>query len=112
MKSVGDIKAMESYFIAKKTYLDKLIDDAGQVCYHIRLKGIPSKCIQAKCNEMYKGNPMGLYKDLFNGKTVAFDLTSGGNVVFKSNKNHTMSTSGMVRDVTFPIELDLRAFTP
>jgi hypothetical protein len=112
MKSVGDIKAVESYFIAKKTYLDKLIDDAGQVCYHIRLKGIPSKCIQAKCNEMYKGNPMGLYKDLFNGKTVAFDLTSGGNVVFKSNKNHTMSTSGMVRDVTFPIELDLRAFTP
>ena len=63
-------------------------------------------------NQMYKGNPMGLYKDLFNGKTIAFDLTSGGNVVFKSNKNHTMSTSGMVRDVTFPIELDLKAFAP
>ena len=112
MKSVGEIKAVESYFIAKKTYLDKLVDDAGQICYHIRLKGIPSRCIQAKCNQMYKGNPMELYKDLFNGKTISFDLTSGGNVVFKSNKNHTMSTSGMVRDVTFPVELDLKAFAP
>lgn len=112
MKSVGEIKAAQSYFIGKKTYLDKLVDDAGQECYHIRLKGIPAKCIQAKCDEAYNGSPMGLYKDLYEGKTVSFDLTSGGNVVFKSNKNHTMTTSAMVRDVTFPIKVDLVDFSP
>ena len=112
MKSVGEIKAVQSYFIGKKTYLDKLVDDAGQECYHIRLKGIPAKCIQAKCDEDYHGSPMGLYKDLYEGKTVSFDLTSGGNVVFKSNKNHTMTTSAMVRDVTFPIKVDLADFSP
>lgn len=103
MDSVGEIQARESYFIAKKTYLDKLVDEAGQECYHIRLKGIPAKCIQAKCDEDYHGSPMGLYKDLYEGKTVSFDLTSGGNCVFKSNKNHTMTTSGMVRDVSFAV---------
>ena len=112
MESVGEIKANESYFIGKKTYLDKLVDDAGQECYHIRLKGIPAKCIQAKCDEYYHGNPMELYKDLYEGKTVSFDLTSGGNCVFKSNKNHTITTSAMVRDVTFPIEVDLTNFAP
>ena len=112
MESVGEIKAVESYFIGKKTYLDKLVDEAGQECYHIRLKGIPAKCIQAKCDEDYHGSPMGLYKDLYEGKTVSFDLTSGGNCVFKSNKNHTMTTSAMIRDVTFPIEVDLMDFSP
>ena len=112
IRSVGDIKAVESYFIGKKTYLDKLVDDAGQECYHIRLKGIPAKCIQAKCNKSYDGNPMFLYNDLYDGMTVSFDLTSGGNCVFKSNKNHTMTTSSMVRHVSFPIQLDLMDFTP
>ena len=112
MKSVGEIRAVESYFIGKKTYIDKLVDDAGQECYHIRLKGIPAKCILAKCNSDYVGNPMRLFADLYHGRTVRFDLTSGGNCVFKSNKNHTMSTSSMVRDVTFPVQLDLGNFVP
>lgn len=112
MQSVGTIKAIESYFIGKKTYIDKLVDEAGQVCYHIRLKGIPARCIQAKCGKDYGGDPMLLYKDLYEGKTVSFDLTSGGNCVFKSNKNHTMTTSAMIRDVTFPIQVDLKSFNP
>ena len=55
---------------------------------------------------------MELYKDLYEGKTVSFDLTSGGNCVFKSNKNHTMTTSAMIRDVTFPIVVDMERFAP
>ena len=98
--------------MVSETYIDKLLDDAGQECYHIRLKGIPAKCIVAKCNSDYGGDPMRLYKELYEGRTVSFDLTSGGNCVFKTNKNHTMTTSGMVRDVTFPIEVDLSGYTP
>ena len=110
--AVGDIKAIESYFIAKKTYLDKLVDEAGQECYHIRFASVPPRCIQAKCDEDYEGNPSLLYKDLFEGKSVFFDLTKGGNCVFKSNKNHTITTSSMIKEIKFPIEVNLADFKP
>jgi hypothetical protein len=112
MKSVGAIKAVESYFVEKKTYIDKLQDDAGQECYHIRCKGNPAKCIVHKCNESYGGDPMRLYKEFFEGQGVKFDLTTGGNCVFKSNKNHTMSTGSLVREFRFPIKVGLMEFTP
>jgi hypothetical protein len=112
MKSVGEIKAIESYFIEKKTYIDKLQDEAGQECYHIRCKGNPARCILHKCNEEYDGDPMRLYRDWFEGKGVSFDLSTGGNCVFKSNKNHTMTTSSLVREFRFPIKVDTADFKP
>ena len=39
----------------------------------------------------------------FNGVGVSFDLATGGNCVFKSNKNHTMTTNSLVREFRFPI---------
>jgi hypothetical protein len=112
IKSVGKITAVESYFIGKKTYIDKLQDEAGQECYHIRCKGNPSKCIVHKCNELYKGDPMKLYNDFYDGKRVAFDLNTGGNCVFKSNKNHTITTGSMVREFRFPVKVNLKDFSP
>ena len=112
MKSVGKIVAVESYLIEKKTYIDMIMDEAGQVCYHIRCKGLPAKCIVHKCNESYQGDPMRLYKDFYEGEGVSFDLASGGNCVFKANKNHTMSTGSLTREFRFPIKLDLAGFAP
>ena len=66
-----------------------LVDDEQIVAdgdYHIRLKGIPSKCIQARVDEAYGGNPMLMFNDLFEGKEIEFDLESGGNCLFKTNK--------------------------
>jgi hypothetical protein len=64
-------------------------------------KGIPSKCIQAKCDEAYSGNPMLMFHDLFEEKEVEFDLESGGNSVFKTNKDHSICTGSMTRKVCF-----------
>ena len=44
---------------------------------------------------------MKLYTDLFEGKEVEFDLESGGNCVFKTNKDHSISTGSMKRKVCF-----------
>lgn len=82
--------AVESYFLAKKTYIDKVecIRD-GEKCYeyHIRMKGIPEKCIlQHESNK----HPMEIYKDLFEGKTYTFDLCKG--IRFKSHVDFSMST--------------------
>ena len=76
-------------------------DEEGNEAYHIRLKGIPSKCIQAKCDEAYSGDPMLMFHDLFEGKEVEFDLESGGNCVFKTNKDHSICTGSMTRKVCF-----------
>ena len=101
VKSNGEIHACESIFLGKKSYIDRLRDDEGNEAFHIRLKGIPSKCIQAKTAEAYGGDPMKLYTDLFEGKEVEFDLESGGNCVFKTNKDHSICTGSMKRKVCF-----------
>jgi len=109
VKEEGKITAIESIFLGKKSYIDKLQDAIGQIAYHIRLKGIPSKCIMAKVNAEFGGDPMKLFRKLYfddysdqKEKGVKFDLSSGGNCVFKSRKNHTMVTSHMYRIVRFP----------
>ena len=101
VRSKGEIHACESIFLGKKSYIDRLRDDEGNEAFHIRLKGIPSKCIQAKTAEAYGGDPMKLYTDLFEGKEVEFDLESGGNCVFKTNKDHSICTGSMKRKVCF-----------
>ena len=101
IKSVGDIRAVESVFLGKKSYIDLLEDEAGNIAYHIRLKGIPAKCIMYKVSTEYWGDPMAMYNDLFEGNIVEFDLSAGGAVMFKVNKNHTMSTVSMTRKVQF-----------
>ena len=101
VKSKGEIHACESIFLGKKSYIDRLRDDEGNEAFHIRLKGIPSRCIQAKTAEAYGGDPMKLYTDLSEGKEVEFDLESGGNCVFKTNKDHSICTGSMKRKCAF-----------
>jgi hypothetical protein len=66
-----EIVAVESYFLGKKCYLDKLrlIQQNKPVFeYHIRMKGIPNKAI------LEQGDPLEIYEKLYNGETVEFDL--------------------------------------
>ena len=92
--SVGDIHAVDSIFLGKKCYVDKLeavVDDCegvnggfdletGELInsyvydYHIRMKGVPSDCIIHKANEEYDGDIIALYKDLYDGKELTFNL--------------------------------------
>ena len=82
IKGLKDIYAKECYFIAKKVYIDMLEseDKDGQIinANHIRMKSVPTSCIEYTSKEQ-ELQPIDLYKDLFNGKKINFDLTEGGN---------------------------------
>ena len=112
IKPVGEVKAIRSIFLGKKSYIDELCDEAGNIAWHMRMKGIPSKCMLAKVAACFDKDPMKLYEWLLIGKTVEFDLTADGNCCFKTTKTHQVYTQTMTRKVTFPVEVDLTDFTP
>jgi DNA polymerase III epsilon subunit-like protein len=89
-----DIIATDSIFLGKKSYIDCLegYDDNDNKIngYHIRMKGISNDSIMYYCknNEI---TPFELYKKLYDGEVINFDLTCGGTKVnFKFNKNYTI----------------------
>ena len=56
----------------------------------IRLKGIPTSCIEYHA-EKQKLSVLDIYKDFYNNKTIEFDLTNNGNkFVCRNNKDHSV----------------------
>lgn len=89
-----DIIATDSIFLGKKSYIDCLegYDDDGNKVngYHIRMKGISNDSIMYYCKNN-KITPFELYKKLYDGEVINFDLTCGGTKVnFKFNKDYTI----------------------
>jgi len=72
----GDLVSIESIYLGKKCYIDKLSDGTG-IDYHIRMKGVPTQSIEyyAKQNNM---SVFEIYEDLLAGKPITFDLACGG----------------------------------
>ncbi len=99
--STGEIVAKKAIFLGKKSYIDHLVDEAGVEAYHVRLKGIPIKCIMSKCNRDYEGCPMKLFDDMFAGNPVDFELGAFGHVMFKTGKDHQVSSEKMTRTIKF-----------
>ena len=96
LKNANNVKAVESIFVGKKSYIDILEgkNNKGEIVkgHHIRLKGIPNKSIKHYAFE--RGiNVLEIYKELLNGKNIEFDLCCDGKVSrFKTNKNKTIET--------------------
>ena len=86
IKPVGEVKAIRSIFLGKKSYIDELSDGAGNIAWHVRMKGIPSKCMLDKVAACFDKDPMRLYKWLLLGKTVEFG-TSKHQTPKRSNEN-------------------------
>ena len=103
---------MRSIFLGKKSYIDELSDDAGNIAWHMRMKGIPSKCMLSKVASCFNRDPMQLYEWLLRGKTVEFDLNADGACCFKTTKTHRIITQTLSRKVRFPISVELMDFTP
>ena len=80
--------ADESYFLAKKVYCDHLIGDQGSNGFHMRMKGVPGSVIKPED-----------YKDLYNGKTLHYNLLAGGKVSFAYAGGHVLSRESMTRDI-------------
>ena len=79
----GGDHAVESWFIAKKVYLDKL--DTG--AYHIRCKGVPKEGVLAANKNVEE-----TYQKLFNGEEIEFDIAIG-KPKFIFEKQFTVSTN-------------------
>ena len=96
VKGVKNIKAIESYFIGKKTYFDTLrgVKDGKYVMgQHIRMKGIPSNCIKAKA-QGENIQVIDIYKKLYEKEVITFDLTerTDNRPKFKNEKDFSIIT--------------------
>ena len=75
-----EVYAKESWFLAKKIYLDVLTcDDTDEVDYHVRFKGISPSAIAAVVNREFGGDVKALYADLYNhpDRSTTFNLAEG-----------------------------------
>ena len=72
------IKSKKSIYLGKKCYLDMLEgkDKDGNIVtgQHVRMKGIPNRCLEYYSNKLYNGSMWDMYKDLHDGVAVKFDL--------------------------------------
>ena len=92
----NSIKAIESIFLGKKCYIDKLegIDREGNIAYdyHIRMKGISNNSIIYK-SVQENLDLIELYKSLYEGNSHTFDLCCGGlKLQFENNENYTIKS--------------------
>jgi hypothetical protein len=73
----GEIHSIQSIYLGKKMYIDKLKGDGDEYEYHIRMKGVSKPSILYEC---YKQDitPIELYEKIYNGISVKFDLCCGG----------------------------------
>ena len=81
--------SIESYFLGKKAYIDKLTNDNGEIAYHIRMKGVTGACIELEAKRQFNGDVMALYKYLADNNKMQFNLIDVA-PKFKSNKNRTV----------------------
>ncbi|ELP86280.1 hypothetical protein EIN_114440 [Entamoeba invadens IP1] len=65
----GDVTSIESYFLGKKAYCEKLSNDKNEVAHHLRLKGIPDNLLNCQYED-----PLELYKKLYDGESFNFNL--------------------------------------
>lgn len=92
----NSIKSVRSVYLGKKCYIDELKgigEETGNEIkgFHIRMKGIPNQAILYKCKEM-NINPFDLYKKLYEGESIKFDLLCGGERInFKYDKFNVRS---------------------
>jgi hypothetical protein len=97
VEGLKDIVAIDSIFLGKKAYIDKLegtdIETSEKrIAYHARLKGIPNRLIENTAHKMNM-NQYELFQSLYEGKSIEFDLLDKGGVLgFKRNNDRSITT--------------------
>ena len=115
--------ATRSIFCAKKSYLDQLKNSNGEIAFHLRMKGIPADVIVKKANELFPdaiqcyysdglAYPIPsvsnnddysiwlLYKALYDGETLAFDLCESSHPSFEFKDFHVMTREHFIREIS------------
>ena len=79
--------SIHSIFVMKKVYYDELLLSDGTIDNMTRGKGLTQKSIYKAAN----GDMLSLYRKLFKGEEVTFDLLAGG-VKMQMNQDMTVET--------------------
>jgi hypothetical protein len=109
--------SVKSIFVGKKSYIDMLQNNYGDIAFHCRCKGIKTDVLAIRANELYPdlipcyysdeliraiydGIPwdinnsefsiMKLYEDLYDGISIDFDLCKSSSPSFEFNKDFTI----------------------
>ncbi|KAI5513337.1 organellar and viral DNA polymerase type B [Trichomonas vaginalis G3] len=119
--------AYKSIFCGKKTYIDLPTNDLNEVAFHCRMKGVKQDVIALTANEMFpdsvqcfydedKGlmvpqgkfdkdsefSVMKLYKALYDGQEIAFDLCKSATPAFEEKFNFSIQTkTSFIRKLKF-----------
>ncbi len=105
-----NIHAVESVFLGKKVYIDKLTDGEtkdqnGNMVYdyHFRMKGVNQVGIEHRRDVDFDGDAMALYRHMFTGEAVGFDMCGGGiKPTFDYGRNGDISSKReFIRKVQF-----------
>lgn len=91
-KLKGNLISKESIYLGKKCYVDVLTDETGEIDYHVRMKGINREAIDYFCN-INNITILELYKQLYEGDKITFDLACGGSkCCFQFNNDYTIQS--------------------
>lgn len=86
----------ESYFVAKKCYMERVLYADGSIGFNSSMKGIPKDMVEGE--EGWE-----IYKDLYEGKRVSFDITKN-RPKFEIRKDHSIATrADFIRNLQFPV---------
>jgi len=81
-KDIKPLYATKTIILGKKAYIDVIKYENGEYRTHCRMKGVPDDVLKIKANNIFEGSKnkfteYKLYKHLYNGGSVEFDLLSG-----------------------------------
>jgi len=103
-----NIVSFQSIFLGKKAYLDWLrgnhpITNELVYGFHIRMKGVCEGAVYVYADENnMKKDIWKIYKKLYNGESIKFDLMKGGVLNFKYDKDYDIITDPIfMREVKF-----------
>lgn len=102
-----DIKAeysIKTIILGKKAYLDIVKYENGDLSTHYRMKGIPQDIVKIKAIKDFKGNLFELYKSLYEGNSIEFDLLENNKPIFKFGNGVVTNSKKFTRKLYFKNE--------
>lgn len=91
-----EIISKKSIFLGKKSYIDEceiIVDGEKVYRYHMRMKGIPHSSLNKMIESRFNGEPLKMYKYLYDGNDLEFNLLEGC-VKFEAMSNYDIRSRG------------------
>ena len=103
-KEVKAKHAIKTIILGKKAYLDIVKYENGDLSTHYRMKGIPQQIVKLKADEDFNGSLYNLYRVLYDGQRIDFDLLANGKPIFKFGHGSVSNSKKFTRSIYFKNE--------